>query len=316
MANSSKKNAARQAVEKLERPEGISGPMWRGVQALLRCIADHYPNPYPSQRTLASLTGYSVASIERYVATAKAHGLLLVKADAGKKGIHNTWSRTNRYHIVSPSKRGDALPSECGPKPYGLLRSPPGKELRSSLSPRESSLSAIGISRFDPEGPSRQTGTGKSTGKPLAKTPPRRPVVSELVVDSGRRAPKVPRSPKQPPWRSTAARFLIEWDSIVTATTPDDYLRSVRPAETLGHFRSYLQATFYGPEATTPKTEAEVADLIAEFMTNVFRGAVRIKDGQSAWMAFIGAWGRNKRRGYHNNTEQTTDEYVPPQRRA
>ena len=103
---------------------------------------------------------------------------------------------------------------------------------------------------------------------------------------------------------------------MVTNTTPGDYLRSVRPAETLGHFQNYLQATFFGREATTPKTEAEVADLIAEFMINVFRGQVRIKEGQSAWMCFTGAWGRNKRRGYHNNTEQVADEYVPPQRRA
>lgn len=304
----------------MNRPEGISGPMWRGVKALLLAIADHYPKAYPSQRTLASHTGYSVASIERYVACAKAHGLLLVKADAGKKGIHNTWSRTNQYHIVTPSKRGDSLPSECGPKPFGLLRSPPGKELRSSLSPRESSLSAIRISRFDPEGPSRQTGTGKSFAKPLAKTPARRRRPGEIVaeVDSTVRqtVPAVIKPPKSLPWRSSASRFLTEWDIMVTNTTPGDYLRSVRPAETMGHFRNYLNAAFFGPEASTPKTEAEVADLIVEFTANVFRGQVTIKDGQSAWMCFTGAWGRNRRSGFNDNTQQVADEYVPPQYRG
>jgi hypothetical protein len=109
---------------------------------------------------------------------------------------------------------------------------------------------------------------------------------------------------------------MTEWAAMVEATTPGDYLRSVRVADTLGHFQRYLNATFYGSEAISPKTEAEVADLIAEFMTNVFRGVVVIKEGQSAWMCFTGAWGRNKRRGYHNNTKQVADEYVPPQRRG
>jgi hypothetical protein len=103
---------------------------------------------------------------------------------------------------------------------------------------------------------------------------------------------------------------------MVTATTPGDHLRAVRAAETLGHFQRYLNATFYGQEASSPKTEAEVADLIAEFMTNVFRGQVTIKEGQSAWMCFTGAWGRNKRRGFHDNTAQVADDYVPPQWRA
>jgi hypothetical protein len=82
---------------------------------------------------------------------------------------------------------------------------------------------------------------------------------------------------------------------MVTATTPGDHLRAVRAADTLGHFQRYLNAHFYGQDCLTPKTEAEVATLIAQFCTDVYRGAVRIKDGQSAWMAFTGAWGRQQK---------------------
>jgi mannose-6-phosphate isomerase-like protein (cupin superfamily) len=78
--------------------------------------------------------------------------------------------------------------------------------------------------KFDPEGPARQVGpTAKPSAK--AKTPPRRPDPGDLVVDGGRRVrsdvpSNAPRPPKSQAWRRTASRFLTEWDSMVTATTP------------------------------------------------------------------------------------------------
>ena len=288
MSNVSKRSAAKQAVETLERPEGISVCKWRGVLALLRAIAEFYPNPYPSQQTLAEKTGYDVRSIRRYVALAKANGLLLVKADAGRKGINNSWSKTNRYLItIEDSLRGmseDRKPS----KPSGYYV-PCGEELRSSHTPCESSLS-VGMVRHDPEGQSRQVGPNAKPSR--SKYPPRRPTAEELVVASGRADNHVPRPPKNPPWRRTAARFMTLWDEMVTKTPSGDALRSVRPADSLGHFQRYLNAHFFGKDALTPKNERQVADLIVQFVDQCYRRQITIKDGQSAWMAFTGAWGR------------------------
>lgn len=316
MAHSSKRSRARQAVEALERPEGVSAPMWRGVVALLKAIADHYPNPYPSQQRLAALTGYDVRSIRRYVSCAKAHGLLLVKADAGKKGVNHTWSKTNRYLIVDRSECPDSLRTDCPPKPTALRAS--GMELRSSHSSSESSLNVISISRHDPEGPTRDVGPEVKSSRP--KTPPRRKGADEIAreVGSGRRlrsnvASNAPRPPYTPPWRSTAARFMTEWAAMVESTTPGDHLRSVRVADTLGHFQRYLNAHFYGKEALTPKTEAEVAALISQFVDDAWRGRVKIKEGQSAWMAFTGFWGRRQE---HLSAAAVNKTYVPPQLRS
>jgi hypothetical protein len=98
------------------------------------------------------------------------------------------------------------------------------------------------------------------------------------------------------------------WDEMVTNTPRTDALRSVRVADTLGHFQQYLNAHFYGKDALTPKSEDEVEALIANFVADVARRQIKIKDGQSAWMAFTGAWGRNTTRTAHQ-TSSALDQY-------
>lgn len=324
MTHSSKRKTARQVVEALERPEGISPCKWRGVKALLLAIADHYPKAYPSQERLAALVGCDVRSIQRYQAVAVAHGLLLVKADAGKKGRNHTWSKTNRYLILNTTICPDSYTTESRTNPTGTTY-PPGKELRSFHSASESSLSAARISRSDrdQEGPSRQYATGKSFAKPLAKTPAPRQSAAEIAaaLDGGRRlrsdvpSPGAIRPPRSQAWRRCSSRFLGEWDAMVTNTPAGHHLRSVRPAESIGHFKNYLNAHFFGPEALTPKDEAEVEQLITDFMSQAARGRIKFKNGQSAWMAFTGTWGRQNKRGYHN-AAAVTEEYIPPQHRG
>jgi hypothetical protein len=103
--------------------------------------------------------------------------------------------------------------------------------------------------------------------------------------------------------------FVTGWDELVTSTAQGDYLRTVRVGDTLGHFQRYLNAHFFGKEALTPKTVREVQVLIAAWLIEVARGRAKIKEGQSAWMAFTGAWGRRP-----DDTIEV--EYVPPQRRT
>jgi hypothetical protein len=317
MAHNNNSSRARQAVKQLEKPEGISACKWRGVVALLMAIADHYPKAYPSQERLAAIVGCDVRSIQRYQAAAVAHGLLLVKADAGKKGRNNTWSKTNRYLILNTTNCRHSLTTESRTNPTGTSY-PPGQELRSFHSPSESSLSAAAL-RFDPEGQSRQV---VEEPKPsLAKKPPRRRKPGEIVreLDSGRKLQSsvpshAPRPPKSQAWRRCATRFLGEWDEMVVNTPAGHHLRSVRPAESIGHFKNYLNAHFFGPEALTPKDEAAVEQLITDFMSQAARGRIKFKSGQSAWMAFTGTWGRENKRGYHSTP--AVDDYVPPQHRG
>lgn len=308
MAHNSKRQRALQAVGQIERPEGISAPTWRGVVALLKAIAEFYPNPYPSQKVLAARTGYSVASIERYVSVAKAHGLLLVKADAGKCSARNNWKKTNRYHIVMPSECGPPLPSECGVNPTGTSY-PPGS-LRSPLSPREGELEAPDpacgrMSRLSEE-PSRQIRSDPSPAP--VKRPAKRPggVKAEQVLSSGhgqRQLPKVMAPPTGT--RHLINYFIVKWMDMTQDPAINPALRElywegdrqlVRIVENVGKATQYLNVHFLGPNALQPQTEGQVQTLIDGFMDAVKRGDITIRPTQTVWQCFTGMWGKTELR--------------------
>jgi len=299
-----------QRVEELEKPDGISATKWRGVRALLIAIGKHYPKAFPSQVTLATETGYSVRSIQGYQAEAVRLGLLLVKPDAGRRGEHNSWSKTNEYHITIHASSACMDDARLAHKPYGLR--PPGIELRSITSAEVIKLSADDF--HAPGEKSRQVGEQPEPPRP-SKTPRRRRTAAELKVDSGKKLTRPPRAASAMAWRACAEHFLQSWREMIEHTSKDDPLRKIREMETDGHFKSYMESQFFGRAARTPKSQTEVMALIDTFIDGVKRRVVRIKETQSAWMAFIGTWGRQG--GYLNMNQAAAANatYVPPQRR-
>jgi hypothetical protein len=72
----------------------------------------------------------------------------------------------------------------------------------------------------------------------------------------------------------------------VQESRPD--LRSTRPLESVGHVRTYDQRNW------AELGELEVRALMDLFVTQVSAYDVRVKPGQSGWMALVGSWGRNR----------------------
>lgn len=292
-------------------PVGVSARQWRGVRALLIAIARHYPRPYPSQATLAKETGYDARSIRRYVAKAQEAGLLQVRPDEGRRGKNNNWSKTNRY-LINPALIEANLSStgedRLSSKPYGLR--PSGIELRSTPSDEGESLS-VNAARLDPSDRERQVGEPPSPPRPEKRR--RQPTVDEILPAGAnrRQQPRKSKPVRVIPWAVATEHFCRTWQEMIETLPANDRLRQVRPVETRGHCRSYFDSTFFGPKATTPKTTAEVCELIDQFVALALRGMIRFKPDQSAWMAFTGAWGRKADR-YHNE-QYTTRNYKLPE---
>lgn len=282
--NTITRKAAREAAETFQRPEGIGKHQWQGVKRYLAAIAQHYPKAYPSQETLAAEMGCSVRSIHAYQKLAKEHGLLQVTPDAGRRGTHASWSKTNLYHIVPPAKLSASIPENVAHEgSFGTTYVVPQSQA-SPLSSREARPVRAAPARIvSREEPSRQV------GKDQPSLPPR---TRRRIISSVKAPGTIAPNRAQPAWRRLAEHFAVGWMEMIETTAPDDRLRKVRPLDSLRHCQRYLTAHFLGPQALTPKTPDEIAWMMLSFHSDVYRGHVRIKDGQSAWMAFTGAWGR------------------------
>lgn len=104
-------------------------------------------------------------------------------------------------------------------------------------------------------------------------------------IDSKRRA-KPKRKPAEPPqWRKLTEYFLVIWKQMQEDTGQH---KTTRPIESINQCRTYIQAHF------GERTELEVRQMMNEFVIAVSKGHITLKPGQSAWMCFTGAWGRQR----------------------
>lgn len=55
-------------------------------------------------------------------------------------------------------------------------------------------------------------------------------------------------------------------------------------------FRSYLQTTFFGPEASTPMSVEQVKAMVSQLMADLRMGKFRLKEGQAVWLTFTRRW--------------------------
>lgn len=294
-----KKQGITDTVVRMQRPELISKRQWPGIKAYLVAISLHYPRPYPSQETLALEMGCDVRSIQRYQRVSEACGLLQVTPDAGRRRDRSSWSKTHRYHIVKPDQLSGMQPdSSSGKGSFGTSYEVPQSQASPFSSRKARNRRAAPAEMASREEPSRQVGEDQP---PLSAKTRRR------VVKKGKQQQKPPPGP-QPHWRRLANEFVQGWQDMVETTAADDRLRSIRPLDSLGGCKNYLDAHFLGPEALTPKEPEEIAAMMSSFHTGVRHGEVTIKDGQSAWLCFTGAWGR-KRRSFAADAKHVDDYF-------
>ena len=290
------KQAALQVVGQMSRPEGMTRVTWASVHLVLEVIAQSYPKAFPSQVRLAERTGIPVRSIQRYIALAVAAELLVVEADTGAPGKRHNPSRTNRYHVklapsdaanlardknttsygggsVTPSPETSSLvPSSCSPS--GLAPPPPSEPHGSTV---------VSMRDWDDE---RSRNVGTPAAPPLRSKHRARPVASDIIGDIDSRRRRKKRPPKQPDrWDRLVDYFGVVWEQMVL---DNPRYRPIRPVESRGQVKTYLRAHFQD------RTELEVRKMMEEFVIAVSKRRITVKPGQSAWMKFTGAWGRQR----------------------
>jgi hypothetical protein len=116
--------------------------------------------------------------------------------------------------------------------------------------------------------------------RPLRANPDE--IVSQ--IDSKRRRKK--RAPKPPPKeRRMAEYFAVCWEQM---QVDSGLHKDRRGLESLGQAATYINAHF------KERTELEIRTMMEEFVHAVRQGHITLKKGQSGWMCFTGAWGRQR----------------------
>jgi hypothetical protein len=142
---------------------------------------------------------------------------------------------------------------------------------------------------------------------PSKKAPrPRRPSAKEAIdgADSGRRQEARPeRKPSRQ--QLIVEYFDAAWHEMTANPRARD-LREIRALENLVPARKYAALHFANAD------DKQVREWIDLFVAQIFRGDLRVKEGQSAWQLFTGTWGK-----YHNNPLSDREQgYAEARRRA
>ena len=285
------KQAALAAVDALVRPEGMSRQTWAGVHKVLRGIATCYPKAWPSQMRLAARLDMNERTLQRYIAAAVDAGLLLVKANAGAAPRRAHGARTNSYLLCF---QHDKLSYQVNTYYVGVQRGTSSLKTSSSET-RHPDPPPAGQSQTHPQGPTVDRmddwadGDGARDVTP-PKPPPlraRKTLTADEVIerhDSGRRQPK--RTPKPPPrWMRLTEHFVHAWEAMAQET---GRYKDTRALESFGQAKVYLMKHF------SERSELEVRTMIDEFIAAVRKRDITVKQGQSAWMCFTGAGGRQR----------------------
>jgi len=262
------------AVKAMKKPDNLSARQWVGVKAFLEKIAGWYPNVYPGQERLAREMGVTTRSIQNYVRWAQESGLLTVIPDAGV-GVS---SRTNLYHItelLEHDERSSASMTKNLPPIPSVTYVTPVTGREPTVPNTSCSEPAVRLGG-DAAAQTTLVGVDKSRAEEIA------------MAAGDRRATKRPRAKDPDPSRRLANYFLNEWEQKVAVEIPR--LRKIRPAESIKATVGYIRATFLAPAAGRVYTEDEVRTFIDEFIATA--GRMTFKENQSAFMRFVGWWGR------------------------
>jgi hypothetical protein len=258
------------------KPEDMTSTTWRSVREMLAVIVEFYPKACPSQVRIATIMGADPRSVRRWVALAQAAGLLHITPNVGAKPKRRMGHFTNRYWLTKEDNLSHHKNS------YGV-HSSTSSQMTSSSVPKSAAPKVISMAEWNEE-KSRDVGTPVPA---LRKSKwAARAAADEIVtgIDSKRRGKKRPKRPP-PEWRRLADYFVVCWEQMQMDTGQH---KDTRPLETLGHCKSYILAHFQN------STELEVRKMMEEFVIAVSKRDIMVKPGQSAWMCFTGAWGRQR----------------------
>ena len=112
-------------------------------------------------------------------------------------------------------------------------------------------------------------------------------------LGTNRRQPKKPKKPA-PEWKRLADYFEVLWQMMQLDTGRH---KNTRGIENYRMVRTYCAAHFAN------LSEQEIRKLMEEFVVAVSKRTITVKPGQSGWMCFTGAWGRDRH-------VQTGDRYA------
>lgn len=261
------------AIAKAQRPPNITPRQWLGVKQLLYAIAFHYPNPCPSQETLAKrrMGGLGIRTVQRYTQLALQAGLITVVPNSGMR-TRNARSYTHSYHI----------------KLAGLR---PAK-----LAYKESTHTDVWLL-------SHRSST-KTCGDQAPNSAPPAPTEEEenlmAYADEVKRANEAPKLMKRKPMTIRGAHGIVayfdeQWWARVVHAYP--HMRTVRVYESVPAAVSYIKTNF------KHRSDSEIREIVDEFMAAAVRESAGIKPGQSAWLRFTGWWGRQPRQGVTQNSD-------------
>lgn len=241
--------------------EGCRGkPMALALYCLLADKADrNSDNGWTISRTmLMRELGVSIASVDRCVSHLESIGALEVEHQR-KESNPKEWG-WSRYVIRMARPQGVSSP----------VRVPlPSPERGPTLTSDDASTEPHKI----------RTNLLPACGRGVAP--------KEDQVDFGADPDKV----KEPPKGRKPAGFILGlmnacWPEVVVAV-PEYRNHKVTDSAA---FAKYLNDTFFGPQAKTPLTQAEVATMVERFLADLRRREFRLKDGQPVWMAFTRRW--------------------------
>lgn len=313
-----KRQDALRSVSQMTQPAGMGRVTWEQVHKVLMAIADCYPNAYPSQMRLAARTGIPERSLQRYIAVAKKAGLLAVKANAGAPPRRSHGACTNRYlllvqpatsasselltqpatlayqentYSVGVSTTGTSSLKTSSSETRPSDRPAAGQDLRGGQIPSAPRPTVVQMSDWmhDRDTERQLDPPERSSLQPTKWVRPADVDVDGIVrgVDTGRRQKRAPqRDPApEPEWKRLADYFAVCWEQMQRSTGRH---KDTRGLENYRMVKRYWQVHFKN------RSELEVRKMMEEFVIAVAKRDITVKDGQSAWMCFTGAWGRQR----------------------
>lgn len=272
--------SARGDIRALSQPKGVRRGTWLCIQELLHHLAGYLPEPYPSERHLATKLGWSQTSVHRAVCRAESLGLLERNTRSvstsrwdGKSYLLTCLSEATKAAVVryrpesvstqAPESLSTQKVGTSSSKKYGVVPPLRGVTPVGGVAAEKDNLLRAAMAGFkghpDHDDP---TPIGASEDIPIPASVTR----GDPAVYLARLFDQV--------WREGVGK--------------DPRLRALRPSSRPIAIR-YLKGVML------QQVDVDVAEsYIRQFPSRVVSGAVEIHEGKSPFQAFIGSWGQEQ----------------------
>jgi hypothetical protein len=255
------REARKQTLALRKPPEVIRSDLWRNIQSTLCAIAEHLPDPWPSERLLAKRLKTTHQQVHRWVSRAEQLGLIERRARLLPGSQRPGVKYVLRY--LSDDLKAAAVRLQ----PDNISRQQYVPEVVPySVGDRKNPLPSVGSSRGRAVPARRGENMNRWTPEPDG------PVIGEDTTK-----PLPSSAVRTDPARFLAAYFDKEWAKL-------SEFRGV-PASDRGRAVGYLRKVMLDH-----MDFALVQGFIDAFMDEARSGGITLKDGQNAWAYFTGWW--------------------------